>query len=61
VSARLAGVAFSATDPKAGALGTLYNLGADPRLNHEMQVIAGVRADECAAMLGEFFTERRRG
>ena len=33
---------FGATDPKAGALGTLYNLGADPRLNHDVAVTAGV-------------------
>ena len=60
VSARIGAVVFGADDPKAGALGTLYNLGADPRLNHEFPVVAGVRADECAAMLGEFFAERRR-
>jgi tRNA(adenine34) deaminase len=60
VNARLGTVAFGATDPKAGALGTLYNLGSDPRLNHELQVIDGVRAEECAAMLGDFFAERRR-
>jgi tRNA(adenine34) deaminase len=61
VSARIGAVVFGAADPKAGALGTLYNLGTDPRLNHEFPVLAGVRADECAAMLGEFFAERRRG
>jgi tRNA(adenine34) deaminase len=60
VSARIGAVVFGAADPKAGALGTLYNLGADPRLNHEFPVVAGVRADECAALLGEFFAERRR-
>ena len=59
VSARIGAVVFGAADPKAGALGTLYNLGADPRLNHEFPVVAGVRADECAAMLAEFFAERR--
>ncbi len=59
VSARIGAVAFGAADPKAGALGTLYNLGADPRLNHEFPVVAGVRADECAALLSEFFAARR--
>lgn len=59
VAARLDLVAFGAPDPKAGALGSLYQLGADPRLNHELVVIDGVRADACAAILSEFFTTRR--
>jgi tRNA(adenine34) deaminase len=59
VAARLGRVVFGATDPKAGALGTLYHLGADPRLNHELAVEAGVRADECAGLLREFFATRR--
>jgi tRNA(adenine34) deaminase len=59
VAARLDLVAFGATDPKAGALGSLYNLAADPRLNHEATVVDGVRADECGALLTEFFAERR--
>jgi tRNA(adenine34) deaminase len=59
VAARLDLVAFGAADPKAGALGSLYNLAADPRLNHEATVIDGLRADECAALLTEFFTHRR--
>jgi len=59
VSARVGLVAFGAADPKAGALGSLYHLGADPRLNHEFPVVDGVLADECAALLGEFFAERR--
>jgi tRNA(adenine34) deaminase len=59
VSARIGAVAFGAADPKAGALGSLYHLGADPRLNHEFPVLDGVRADECSALLGEFFAARR--
>ncbi len=59
VNARIGAVAFGAHDPKAGALGTLYNLGSDPRLNHEFPVVDGVRADECAAVLEEFFAARR--
>ena len=59
VAARLAGVVFGAADPKAGACGSLYNLAADPRLNHEMPVIDGVRAAEAAALLTEFFADRR--
>jgi tRNA(adenine34) deaminase len=60
VAARVTTVVFGAMDPKAGAFGSLYNLAADPRLNHEMPVIEGVRADEGAALLEEFFAARRR-
>lgn len=59
VAARLGLVAFGTADPKAGALGSLYNLAADPRLNHEATVVDGVRADECAALLTAFFADRR--
>jgi tRNA(adenine34) deaminase len=59
VAARLDLVAFGAADPKAGALGSLYNVAADPRLNHEATVVDGVRADECGALLSAFFAERR--
>ncbi|HEY6317920.1 MAG TPA: nucleoside deaminase [Acidimicrobiia bacterium] len=59
VAAHLDAVAFGAADPKAGALGSLYNLGADPRLNHELEIIDGVRAAECGALLTEFFAARR--
>jgi tRNA(adenine34) deaminase len=59
VSARLPTVVFGAPDPKAGAMGSLYNLGTDPRLNHEVHVVHGVRADEAAALLTTFFAERR--
>jgi tRNA(adenine34) deaminase len=59
LNARIGVVAFGTPDPKAGALGSLYNLGADPRLNHEFAVTGGVRAPECASLLEEFFTARR--
>ena len=59
VAARLGRVVFGAVDPKAGACGSLYNLCVDPRLNHEVAVTAGVRGDECAAVLTEFFAARR--
>jgi len=59
VAAQLDLVAFGAADPKAGALGSLYNLGADPRLNHELTVVDGVLADECGTLLTEFFAARR--
>ena len=59
VAARFDLVAFGARDPKAGALGSLYNLAADPRLNHESTVVEGVRAGECTALLTAFFAARR--
>jgi len=59
VAARVDRVVFGAPDPKAGACGSLYNLGADPRLPHEFAVQGGVRAEECAALLTDFFAERR--
>jgi len=59
VAARLDTVIFGAADPKAGAMGSLYNLGADPRLNHELEVVGGVRGEECAALLSAFFATRR--
>ena len=59
VAARLGRLVFGAADPKAGACGSLYNLCADPRLNHEVPVTAGVRADEVAAQLTGFFADRR--
>jgi tRNA(adenine34) deaminase len=59
LAARVARVVFGAADPKAGATGSLYNLCADPRLNHEVEVVAGVRAAECSAQLSAFFAGRR--
>ena len=59
VMARVARVVFAAEDPKAGACGTLYNLGADPRLNHNFEVVAGIGREESAALLKDFFAARR--
>jgi tRNA(adenine34) deaminase len=61
VASRTARVVFGAHDPKAGACGSLYNLCVDPRLNHEVEVVHGVMAAECAALLTEFFASRREG
>ena len=55
VAARLARVVFGTPDPKAGAVGSLYNLCADPRLNWEPAVVPGVRADEAKSLLITFF------
>lgn len=57
--ARVSRVVFGAADPKAGACGSLYNIGADARLNHEFDVTWRVRESECAALLTEFFQQRR--
>ncbi len=59
VNARLGRLVFGAADLKAGATGSLYNLCADPRLNHEVPITAGVLADEAGALLAEFFVGRR--
>ena len=55
VQGRVSRLVFGASDPKAGAVGTLYNLVEDPRHNHRVEVVKGVRADECGAVLKEFF------
>ena len=59
VAARLGRLVFAAPDPKAGSCGSLYNLCADPRLNHELPVTAGVRGGEAAALRSEWFANRR--
>lgn len=58
-AARVDRIVFGADDPKAGATGSLYNLAADPRLNHEATVTGGVRAEACAALLTDFFADHR--
>lgn len=57
--ARIARCVFAATDPKAGALGTLYDLSDDERLNHRFEVTRGVLAEESAALLRGFFRRLR--
>jgi len=59
VAARVGRLVFGAVDPKAGAVGSLYNLCTDPRLNHEVTVSQGLLAEECSALLNSFFTDRR--
>lgn len=59
VAARVGRLVYGASDPRAGACGTLYNLCADPRLNHELPVTAGVRAAECGEILSSFFAAKR--
>lgn len=56
---RIGRCVFGASDPKAGALGTLYSVHADERLNHAFDVTPGVLEEECAELLRAFFAERR--
>jgi len=60
VLARLPRVVYGAADPKAGAAESLYRLLDDPRLNHRAEVVNGVLADECGAILSQYFAEKRR-
>ena len=59
VAARVQRLVFGAADDKAGAVGGLWDVVRDPRLPHRMEVVAGVRAQECAALLREFFAGLR--
>lgn len=61
VNARVERLVFGASDPKAGAVGSLYDVVRDVRLNHRLEVRSGVLADECGALLKAFFSVRRRG
>jgi len=58
--ARIARVVFGARDPKTGAAGSVIDLFAEERLNHHAEVVGGVLAAECGALLSEFFAARRR-
>ena len=55
LQARVKRLVFGAMDPKAGACGSLYNLATDKRLNHQIEVVSGVMAEEAGALLKEFF------
>lgn len=59
VLGRIARLVFGAWDPKAGAVGSLWDVVRDRRLNHRPEVVAGVREAECSALLAEFFAARR--
>jgi tRNA(adenine34) deaminase len=60
VASRLGRLVFGAADLKAGACGSLYNVCADPRLNHEVPITAGVLAEPCAQLLRSFFATHRQ-
>jgi tRNA(adenine34) deaminase len=61
VLARVARLVYGAADPKAGYCGSLGDLVRDPRLNHRLEVEAGILAAECGALLRDFFSRLRRG
>ena len=59
IQARVPKIVYGAADPKAGAVESLYQLLEDARLNHQSEITAGVMAEECGAVLKEFFQMRR--
>ncbi|MGE5606107.1 MAG: tRNA adenosine(34) deaminase TadA [Bacteroidota bacterium] len=59
VMARVERLVYGASDPKAGAAGSLMNIVQDPRLNHSLEVTGGVLEEECKLLLKDFFRERR--
>ena len=59
VNGRVETLVYGCDDPKAGAVRTFYTLCEDPRLNHRVQVVRGVLADDCAALLKDFFAKLR--
>lgn len=59
VLARVSRIVFGAFDPKAGAVGSLWDVVRDPRLNHRPEVVGGVLSDECGALIREFFATHR--
>jgi len=59
VAARVRRLVFGSADPKAGACGSLYQLCADPRLNHELPVTSGILSDDTGLLLARFFAARR--
>jgi len=59
VHARVRRLVFAATDPRAGAAGSVFNIVQHPSLNHRMECTGGVLAEECGALLRDFFVARR--
>ncbi len=59
VLGRVARVVYGCSDPKAGAVKTLYGIGQDPRLNHRFEVVSGVLEEECSGRLQRFFAALR--
>ena len=60
LQARIPRIVYGALDPKAGAVDSLYQLLSDQRLNHQVEVVSGLMANECGSLLTEFFRAQRR-
>jgi tRNA(adenine34) deaminase len=60
VHARISRLVFGATDPKWGAVGSLYNYAEDDRLNHHVEIITDVCADDCRRLMQDFFRSKRK-
>ncbi len=60
VLARISHLIYGAKDPKTGACGSLFNIPQDERLNHRVNVISGIKEDECSRLLKDFFKELRK-
>ncbi len=60
ILARVARLVYGPQDPRAGAAYSLYNIVQDPRLNHEVEITAGVLLEDCRALITEFFLGRRQ-
>jgi tRNA(adenine34) deaminase len=59
IQARLSRVIFGARDPKCGAVGSLYNILTDKRLNHQVEIIEGILREECGEIMSRFFQQKR--
>jgi tRNA(adenine34) deaminase len=60
IHARIAKVYYGARDEKAGAMGSVYDIGRDGRLNHRVEVYGGILAEDCARIMRDFFERRRK-
>ncbi len=61
VNARVSRLVYGCPNPKAGAVDTLFSIATDPRLNHRVEIVRGVLADEAASLLRDFFAALRAG
>ena len=59
VAARIDRIVYAYADPKGGGAGSVYNVTDDPRLNHRVEIVRGVREEEAAQMLRAFFRDKR--
>ena len=59
VHSRIARIVYGAADPKTGACGSVFDLAANAKMNHRIEVVGGVLAEECGALLKQFFAARR--